>query len=114
VHDHVRLLDDAEIGMYLRAADVAVLPYRDFHSQSGAAMAAVGAGLPLVVSDVPSLRALAPPRLRAAPGDAVAFAAAVRSWMDDPVAAPSAPSWAEVARLTVGQYRRAIAAARRA
>jgi glycosyltransferase involved in cell wall biosynthesis len=112
VHDHVRLLDDAEIGAYLRAADAAVLPYRDFHSQSGAAMAAVGAGLPLVVSDVPSLRGLAPSRMRARPGDPASLAAAVRSWLADPTGPPPAPTWDDVARLTVAEYRLALGARR--
>lgn len=110
LHDHVRLLPDDEIGLYLRAADVAVLPYRDFFSQSGAAMAAVGAGLPVVVSDLPSLRDLAPARLRARPGDPEALAAAIRSWLADPTAAPVAATWASVAGLTVAEYRTAMAA----
>ncbi len=49
-----------KVGILFKAADVVVLPYKRFDSLSGVAMVALGFGKALVLSDVGSLREIAP------------------------------------------------------
>lgn len=48
-------LESSDLELYLDAADVCVLPYVDFHAQSGILMQALAHGTPLLVSDAGSL-----------------------------------------------------------
>jgi glycosyltransferase involved in cell wall biosynthesis len=73
-----RYVPEAELDEWLAACDVVVLPYRKV-SGSGIAARAVGAGRPVVASDVGGFRDIVTPKLgeRFAPGDAKALADAV-------------------------------------
>jgi glycosyltransferase involved in cell wall biosynthesis len=48
-------LSDTQLGLYLDAADVCVLPYADFDAQSGVLMQALAHGAPLIVSNAGAL-----------------------------------------------------------
>lgn len=48
-------VSEKDVPAYFRAADLALLPYREFAGQSGVGMLSLGAGLPIVVTDVGSL-----------------------------------------------------------
>lgn len=104
----VAFIPDDEVERYMRAADVAVMPYVEFEAQSGAASAAVGAGVPVIVSRVGSLPDLTQPEWVVPPGDAAALAAKLEEFAAaDP--RPRAPdlseaAWPAVARRTLAIY----------
>lgn len=50
VHTFLRFIPEAQVADFFVAADVVVLPYTRFDSQSGVGMAALGYGKPLIVS----------------------------------------------------------------
>ncbi|HNT26992.1 MAG TPA: glycosyltransferase [bacterium] len=87
-HPNLRLLDryfDDDAGATLFAAcDVAVLPYRSV-TGSGAAMAALGAGRPIIASDLPLFREILPaPLARSfAAGDVVDLSRALREFFSE-------------------------------
>lgn len=85
-----RFLERSEFQRALEGAAVVVLPYTHFDAQSGILAKAIAAGLPVVASDLASLREQngthAPARF-ADIHDRAAFAAALRKAFDDAVAA---------------------------
>ena len=111
-----RFVSDTEAPAYLRRAYVVVLPYREI-DQSGAAFTALGAGAPLVLSDVggfPDIAATGAARL-VPPGDAAALRATLEELLDDPDArsemarsaraAGDGPfAWDGIARRTLALY----------
>jgi glycosyltransferase involved in cell wall biosynthesis len=111
-----RFVADTEVPAFLHRAYVVVLPYRAI-DQSGAAFTALGAGTPLVLSDVggfPELAATGAARLVPV-GDPQALHAELEALLDDPEAraqmarnadrvAQGAFSWDEIARRTLALY----------
>ena len=111
-----RYVTDTELPAFLRRAYVVALPYREI-DQSGAAFTALGAGAPLLLSDVggfPELAATGAARL-VAPGDPQALRAALEELLDDPEqraamarrareAADGEFSWQRIARDTLAMY----------
>jgi len=104
-----------EVGTYFQAADVVVLPYRHFESQTGVGMVALAFGKPLVVTDVGGLPDLVEdPENVVPPEDPQALAAGIARALADPgrLAAMSAASrrraeqfdWADIAARTVDLY----------
>jgi glycosyltransferase involved in cell wall biosynthesis len=94
-----RFVADGEVAALFRRADLAVLPYREI-DQSGVLFTALGAGTPLVLSDVggfPEVAAAGAAEL-VPPGDAAALRAALQRLLDDPAARE---------RLTAGARRAA-------
>jgi glycosyltransferase involved in cell wall biosynthesis len=111
-----RFVSDAELSAFLRRASLVVLPYREIDA-SGAAMTAIGAGVPLLLSDAGSFPELASSgAARVVPaGDAFALAQALRSLLSDPPtlramaarareAAAGAYAWENVAAKTLALY----------
>jgi len=112
-----RFVSDGELHALMARASLAVLPYREI-DQSGVAFTALGAGLPLLLSDVggfPELSATGAARTFAA-GDPGALAAAINELLASPsqlAAMASAAgrvgegeySWEEIARRTLELYR---------
>lgn len=112
-----RFVSDAEMAAWLQRADLVVLPYREA-DQSGVALTALGASVPLLLSDVggfPELAATGAARTFAA-GDATALHAAIAALLADPTAraamsesaraAAEGPySWETIARRTLGLYQ---------
>lgn len=98
-----RFLDRAEFTRLLEQAAVVVLPYTHFDAQSGILAKAVAAGLPIVASDLASLREQAgqhQPALFADVHNTEAFAAALRQAFDAAVASgPRAMQDADAAAL---------------
>lgn len=94
-------LPPAELERALGEATVALFPYRAELDQSGALLAALGAGVPAVVYDVGGLgelvRAYRAGRVVAA-GDVDALAAALRELLHDPAALAAARAGAARAR----------------
>lgn len=56
VRKEIRWVPDSEVGLFFRAADVAVLPYRRVY-QSGVVALAYAQGVPVIASDAGSLKA---------------------------------------------------------
>jgi glycosyltransferase involved in cell wall biosynthesis len=111
-----RFVSDAELAAFLHRASLVVLPYREIDA-SGAAMTAIGAGVPLLLSDAGSFPELATSgAARVVPaGDAPALAQALRSLLSDPPtlramacrareAAAGAYAWDNVAAQTLALY----------
>lgn len=103
-------IPDDEVALYLRAADVAIFPYREFSAQSGAAMAAVASGLPLVVSDLPGLRDLVGPERRVRPGDAAALAECILANEGSMKGLHAGTTWDEAASQTAKLYAALVGA----
>jgi D-inositol-3-phosphate glycosyltransferase len=83
ISEHVRLdirhIPDSEVELYLKAADVSVMPYREIF-QSGVIFLAYRFGLPVIATDVGSLREdILPGKtgLICPPGDPAALAGAI-------------------------------------
>jgi glycosyltransferase involved in cell wall biosynthesis len=118
-----RFVSDAEAAACFARADLLVLPYREI-DQSGVAFTALGAGVPMLLSDVggfPELAATGAARTFPA-GDSAALHDALRELLFDPAAltamaerahaAASGPySWDVVARRTLDLYRSLTTAA---
>lgn len=113
-----RFVSDGEMLSLMRRASLAVLPYREI-DQSGVAFTALGAGLPLLLSDVGGFPELV--RTGAArtfpSGEATALAEQLQGLLDDPgalrsMAAAAARadegelSWADIAARTIALYER--------
>jgi glycosyltransferase involved in cell wall biosynthesis len=115
-----RFVNDDEIDALMRRASLVVLPYREI-DQSGVAFTALGAGVPLLLSDVggfPELAATGAARTFPT-GDVPALRAALRELLSDPAAlstmaeraraAAAGPySWDAIARRTLDLYRSLI------
>lgn len=89
-----RFLERSEFAQLLEQAAVVVLPYTHFDAQSGILAKAVAAGLPIVASDLASLREQAgdhQPAVFADVHDTEAFAAGLREGFDAAVAAGPRP-----------------------
>jgi glycosyltransferase involved in cell wall biosynthesis len=111
-----RFVSDAELSAFLDRASLVVLPYREIDA-SGAAMTAIGAAVPLLLSDAggfPELAASGAARVVPA-GDARALAQALRSLLSDAPtlramagcareAAAGAYGWDNVAAKTLALY----------
>jgi glycosyltransferase involved in cell wall biosynthesis len=111
-----RFVSDAEAAACFARADLLVLPYREI-DQSGVAFTALGAGVPMLLSDVggfPELATTGAARTFPA-GDVAALHAALQELLSDPRAlaamaerahaAASGPySWDAVARRTLDLY----------
>jgi len=112
-----RFVDDGELAGLLERASLVVLPYRDI-DQSGVALTALSAGVPLILSDVggfPELAATGAARLVPA-GDAGALHDALGQLLSDPAAratmaarartAAAGPyGWDAIAARTLELYR---------
>jgi glycosyltransferase involved in cell wall biosynthesis len=111
-----RFLSDAEILAVMRRASLVVLPYRQI-DQSGVALAALGAGVPLLLSDVggfPEIAATGAAQTVPA-GDPLALRAALAELLSDPAALAAMSgrareagageySWESIARRTLALY----------
>ena len=85
VHFRARFLSDAELSGLFARADLIVLPYRDI-DQSGVASTALGAGLPMILSDAggfPELAATGAARTFPA-GDPAGLGRVLRELLADP------------------------------
>jgi glycosyltransferase involved in cell wall biosynthesis len=112
-----RFVSDGEMTACFERADLVVLPYREA-DQSGVAFTALGAGVPMLLSDVggfPELAATGAAQTFPA-GDVPALHAALRELLDDPdaraqmaeraeAAAEGRYSWDAIARTTLELYR---------
>jgi glycosyltransferase involved in cell wall biosynthesis len=112
-----RFVPDDEAAAFFHRADLVVLPYREI-DQSGVALTALGAGAPLVLTDVggfPELADSGAARL-VKPGDAAALHRVLRDLLADPTArremsrharaAAAGPyAWEAIARSTLELYR---------
>ncbi len=117
VHFRTRFITDPELAGLLARADLIVLPYRDI-DQSGVAFSALGAGLPMLLSDAggfPELALTGAARTVAA-GDSAALGGALRELLADPAAlgrmaasaraaAAGEYSWERIASRTLDLYR---------
>jgi glycosyltransferase involved in cell wall biosynthesis len=113
-----RFISDPEVLALMRRASLVVLPYREI-AQSGVAFTALGAGAPLLLSDVGGFREIAASgaaRLFPA-GDAGALRAAIAELLGEPArlaelarhardAADARYSWEQIATRTLELYRR--------
>ncbi|MDE3069678.1 MAG: glycosyltransferase family 4 protein [Acidobacteriota bacterium] len=112
-----RFISDAEIGAFLERASLVVLPYRDIDA-SGAAFRAIGAGVPLLLSDAGGFPEIAESgAARTFPaGDSRALAGALAELLSDGAelarmarlaesAARERYGWKGVAESTLGLYR---------
>ncbi|MGO9248665.1 MAG: glycosyltransferase family 4 protein [Solirubrobacteraceae bacterium] len=111
-----RFVSDEEVDVLMRRTNLVVLPYREI-DQSGVAFTALGAGVPLLLSDVggfPELAATGAARTFPA-GDVAALRTALRELLSDPAglsamaerarAAAEGPyAWDEIARRTLDLY----------
>jgi glycosyltransferase involved in cell wall biosynthesis len=113
-------VSDGELHALMLRADLVVLPYREI-DQSGVAFTALGAGVPLLVSEVGGFPEIAATGAARAfpPGDASALGAALRELLGDPTtlramaesaraAADGAYAWEGVARRTLALYERLL------
>ena len=112
-----RFVSDGELLALMRRASLVVLPYREIE-QSGVAFAALGAGAPLLLSDVggfPEIAATGAARTFAA-GDPLALREAIQELLSSPaalvelaarggIAAGRDYSWARIAEQTLALYR---------
>jgi glycosyltransferase involved in cell wall biosynthesis len=120
-----RFVSDGEMFALMRRASVLVLPYREIE-QSGVAFTALGAGVPLLLSDVGGFPELATSgAARTVPaGDAAALRAALRELLGDQralarmadcarAAAAGPYRWEAIAHSTLDLYERLLAGQRR-
>jgi len=117
-----RVIPEAEIAALYGGASLAVLPYTEFHAQSGVLHLAIGYGVPAVVTDVGALGeqvrregigVVAPAADPAALARAVLAALEPRAWgaaRERCAAAARTLSWSTAAELTLEAYRRTCTA----
>jgi glycosyltransferase involved in cell wall biosynthesis len=116
VHFQTRFIGEEELSSLFARADLIVLPYREI-DQSGVAFTALGAGLPMLLSDAGGFPELARTgAARTVPaGDAAALGGALRELLADPAAlqqmrararaaASGEYSWGNVAARTLELY----------
>jgi glycosyltransferase involved in cell wall biosynthesis len=115
-----RFVSDGELLALMRRAELLVLPYREIE-QSGVAFTGLGAGVPLLLSDVggfPDLARTGAARVVAA-GDAAALGEAMRGLLADPAARAQMAagasaagagelSWGAIAQRTLELYARLL------
>jgi glycosyltransferase involved in cell wall biosynthesis len=118
----VRFIPDAEVEPYFKAADAVVLPYLDIF-QSGVPFLAFSFGLPVIATDVGSLREDITPEtgLLCRPQDAADLARAIEDFFEGPLRRDPAGtairirhlarerhSWDTVAQRTTAVYARVL------
>jgi glycosyltransferase involved in cell wall biosynthesis len=82
---HLKYIPTDKVKTYFHAADLCVLPYTHFDGQSGAGLAAMAFGKPMIVSDVGGLPELvSDPRCVVPPNDADALAGRIAECLKDP------------------------------
>ncbi len=79
-----RLIPDEEVPYYFSAADLVILPYRWFSSQSGVSSLAIGYGIPVIVSDVGGLPDVADPQAVFPAEDVDELARLMQRFVDEP------------------------------
>lgn len=121
-----RVVPEEEIPSWFGGAALALLPYGEFHAQSGVLHMAIGYGLPAVVTDVGALGEevrregigfVAPPGDPAALARAIVAALEPDAWdaaRARALALARTRSWGRAAELTLEVYRRVAAAPGRA
>ncbi len=113
---HLHYIPSSQIKYYMSAADLVVLPYDQFDSQSGPGNIALGFGKPLVVTNVGGLPDLVRDRRQVVnAGDCWALAETIAemledsSWLEraslDSQALARELSWSSIARQTVSLYQ---------
>ena len=60
IHLHLKYIPESEIQIYLSCADIGLLPYSSFNSQSGAGLLLINSNIPLIVSNTGGLPDLIP------------------------------------------------------
>jgi glycosyltransferase involved in cell wall biosynthesis len=117
VHTHLDYIPAGEVHRYFEAADLVLLPYHHFDSQSGVGSSAIAFRKPMIVSNVGGLPDLVKdPRWVVPPADSQALASAALAFLKDPslpaemAAAADAIAaeldWAPIAKRTWAVYRR--------
>ena len=113
-----RVIPEPEVGGLYSGAALALLPYTEFHAQSGVLHLAIAYGVPAVVTDVGALGeqvrrdgigVVAPPADPAALARAVLAALEPRAWeaaRERCVALARTLSWSAAAQLTLDAYAR--------
>ncbi|MDO8463176.1 MAG: glycosyltransferase family 4 protein [bacterium] len=87
IHERVRFIGAVhDVRPYYHAADAFALASRA-EGMSNVLLEAMACGLPIVASDLPSVRAIAPAAVLVAPDDAAAYARALQFFHDDPARA---------------------------
>lgn len=107
----LRYIDDLDVELYFRAADITIFPYRQFEAQSAAALTALAFDIPIVVSNVGALPDLAPPEMRVPPEDPEALAEVLTrrsAYAPHPGAAASELNWETIAKQTRRLYEEVV------
>jgi glycosyltransferase involved in cell wall biosynthesis len=113
---HLRYIPSGEVHRFFTAADLVVLPYHHFESQSGAGSVALSFGKPMIVTDVGGLPDLvADHRWIVPPRNAPALARAINHCLDRPdrlsamarnaEAAARRAAWPAIAKRTALVYK---------
>ncbi len=113
---HLHYIPSADVHRFFCAADLALLPYRNFDSQSGVGSSAVAFRTPMVVSDVGGLPDLVPDRRWVVPpDDPEALAATVTELFTTPALLSEMSAkmddlggrfaWSQIAEATLDVYR---------
>lgn len=120
---HVRTVfkyvPDDEVALYFRSADIVLLPYHHFSSQSGVGLLALPYGLPMLVSDVGGLTNLViDPDSVINVGDQDSLAGRIIEILDDPLLAERLGTesirlakrydWTSIAQKTIYAYQKMI------
>ena len=116
---HLDYVPADRVHRFFGAADLAVLPYRRFESQSGVGATAVAFRTPMIVSDVGGLPELVTdPKMVVPPDDPEALAAAIKRVLTDPAlrerirtsldALANELDWQGIATSTCGVYRKLL------
>lgn len=123
VKTHLHYIPAAEVHQFFTVADLALLPYRNFDSQSGVGSSAMAFRLPMVVTNVGGLPDLAPdPCCVVPPDNPEALAEAVTMLLNTPTLLSEMTrkmatlsekfSWAQITQTTLDVYRTARAETR--
>jgi glycosyltransferase involved in cell wall biosynthesis len=119
-----RMIPESEIGALYAGAALAILPYTEFHAQSGVLHLAVAYGIPAVVTDVGALGeevrreaigVVAPPADSAALARSVLAALEPHAWAaarERCLALARMRSWSTAAQLTLDAYARVYSGSR--
>ena len=115
IFTHLEYIPSGEVYKYFEAADLVILPYRHFDSQSGVGSTAISFRKPMIVTDVGGLPDLVRDRRYVVPAeDPEALAGAMTSCLTDPLqlaamteaAEEVAPefNWSSIAKKTCAIY----------